>query len=94
MSDSEGLLDFENGIEQGVYAAIFAQYIIRLVEDCGRKEYLPWLRYNIDTAWGNRDRERGLTFKDFANPCPVGTIEVYDASACPALMQVVPPAGK
>jgi predicted alpha-1,6-mannanase (GH76 family) len=91
MCDENGFLPFENGIEQGIYAAIFAQYISALIE-CNQPQYLDWIRHNIDYAWQNRDKERNLTFKDFGNPCPAGAIEVYDASACPALMQVIAPA--
>ncbi len=91
MCDENGMLPYENGIEQGIYCAIFAQYIIRLIDDCGQKQYLDWMRANIDAAWKNRDTDRTLTFKNFAIPCPAGDIEVYDASGCVALMQVIPP---
>lgn len=94
MSDEDGILPFRTGIEQGVYTAIFSQYIIRLAEDCKQPQYLDWMRLNINKAWQNRDKTRNLTFKDFNNPCPEGVIEVYDASACPALMQVIPPSKK
>ncbi|NDV64794.1 glycoside hydrolase family 76 protein [Bacteroides sp. 224] len=89
MSDSKGILFVENGVEQGIYTAIFAEYIIRLIEDCNQKQYLPWMRYNIENGWKNRDA-RNLTYKDFNKPCPTEVLEVYDASACPALMQVIP----
>lgn len=91
MSDEKGILLYKNGIEQGIYTAIFAQYIIRLIEDGGQVQYIDWMRLNINTAWKNRDKKRNLTFKDANNPCPKGVIEVYDASGCPALMQVIPP---
>jgi len=91
MSDENGILFYKNGIEQGIYTAIFSQYITRLIEDCGQNQYIDWMRLNINTAWKNRDKIRNLTFKDADNPCPKGTIEVYDASGCPALMQVIPP---
>lgn len=91
MSDKEGFLPYKNGIEQGIYAAIFAQYVVRLIEDGKQKQYTDWLRYNIDTAWKNRDVNRNLTFKDFKIPCPTGLLEVYDASGCVALMQVITP---
>ena len=71
--------------------AIFSQYIIRLIEDGKQPQYLNWLRKNIDTAWNNRDKSRNLTFKNVSNACPKGILEVYDASGCPALMQVVNP---
>lgn len=91
MSDKNGILYYKNGIEQGIYTAIFAQYIIRLIEDGNQPQYNEWLRKNIDTAWKNRDKSRNLTFKDASKPCPTGVIEVYDASGCPALMQVIKP---
>lgn len=94
MSDKNGILYVKNGIEQGVYTAIFAQYIIRLIEDCNQPQYLDWMRLNIDKAWANRDKKRNLTFKDATQPCPTGMIEVYDASACVALMQVIPTRNK
>ncbi|MCW3804459.1 glycoside hydrolase family 76 protein [Plebeiibacterium marinum] len=90
MCDAKGMFPFENGIEQGVYAAIFAQYIVELI-DCDQPQYHKWLLKNINNSWKNRDQMRKLTFKDFAIPCPEGDIEVYDASGCPALMQLVPP---
>ncbi|MFV0377065.1 MAG: glycoside hydrolase family 76 protein [Mangrovibacterium sp.] len=89
MCDESGFLPVENGIEQGIYAAIFAQYIAGLI-NCNQAQYLAWIRKNINHAWANRDKKRNLTFKDFGRSCPVGPIEVYDASACPALMQLIP----
>lgn len=91
MCDADGLLPFKNGVEQGIYAAIFAQYVIRLIEDGGQPQYLDWLRHNIDVAWSHRDQRRNITFKDAARACPEGVMESYDASGCPALMQVIPP---
>jgi len=88
MSDSKGIMPFETGIEQGIYTAIFAQYIIRLIEDGKQPQYLPWLKLNIETGWRNRDA-RSLTYKNFNIPCPSGVVESYDASGAPALMQLV-----
>jgi len=90
MSDNNGTLGVEYGIEQGIYPAIFAQYIIRLIEDCKQPQYISWMHYNIEKGWGNRD-SRNLTYKDFNRKCPSGLLEVYDAAGCPALMQVIPP---
>jgi hypothetical protein len=90
MSDKYGALSFENGIEQGIYTAIFAQYIIRLIEDGKQTQYLDWMRYNANKGWANRDA-RKLTYKNVNMACPAGVLEVYDASACPAIMQVIPP---
>lgn len=88
MSTSAGALQFKNGIEQGIYTAIFAQYMALLINNCDQKQFLPWMQYNITTAWKNRDAKRNLTHKNIEEPCPTGKLEVYDASACPALMQL------
>lgn len=92
MSDAEGILPFREGEEQGVYTAIFAQYIEELIGDGDPQGYLPWLRKNIDRAWSNRDRARGLVGKNYNRQ--VSTTEpvsCYDASGIPALMLVCPP---
>jgi hypothetical protein len=90
MCNADGILPFEGGEEQGVYNAIFAQYIIRLIEDCNKPEYLSWLRKNINTAYGKRNSTTGLMGKDYLKT-PTGAVSCYDACSIPALMQVVPP---
>lgn len=89
MCYGDSILAFKNGIEQGIYTAIFAQYIAMLIKDCNQPQYADWLQHNIRTAWQNRDKNRNLTFKEADKPCPTGNIEVYDASGCPALMQLI-----
>jgi hypothetical protein len=92
MSDANGILPFEGGEEQGVYNAILAQYIIRLIQDCNRPDYLPWLRKNINTAYGRRSTVTGLMGKDYKSTPAAGVpVSAYDACSIPALMQVVPP---
>ena len=86
---TDGMLPFKNGIEQGIYGAIFAQYIVRLIEDGNKPEYIDWMQANINAGWNNRDTNRNITYKDVSISCPTGTVEVYDASTCPALMQVI-----
>lgn len=44
MSAEHGVLPFESGIEQGIYTAIFSQYIAMLVYDCGQQQYVPFLK--------------------------------------------------
>jgi predicted alpha-1,6-mannanase (GH76 family) len=86
-----GFLHFETGVEQGIYTAIFAQYIIRLIEDGEQYQYLSWLWHNMDFAWEHRTPEN-ITYKKHASPAPsINSIESYDASGIPALMQVIPP---
>ena len=90
---NNGAMPFENGIEQGIYTAIFSQYIIRLIEDGKQYQYLPWLWYNIDSAWENRNKSQNITDKNHIKPArSLFDIESYDASGIPALMQVIPPA--
>lgn len=88
MSDKKGILTVEYGLEQGIYTAVFAEYIIRLIEDCDQPQYIEWIQYNIEKGWSNRN-SKNLTFKDFNKKCTEEILEVYDASACPALMQVI-----
>ena len=87
-----GYLHFETGTEQGIYHAIFAQYIVRLIEDGRQYQYIPWLRYNINAGWANRLKSSNITYKEFVNPAPpIRNIQSYDASGLPALMQVIKP---
>ncbi|KAA6345569.1 hypothetical protein EZS27_006882 [termite gut metagenome] len=86
------VLLFESGEEQGIYTAIFAQYIIRLIEDCNKPEYFPWLRRTIDYGWYFRDPARNITSKNYLEQCSITTpISCYDASGIPALMLVCSP---
>lgn len=81
------ILPFEKGYEQGVYAAIFAQYIKMLIEDCGQTDYLPWIQDNIQYGLNNIDTTRKLQDSDFLNPVAADkVVESYEASALPALM--------
>jgi rhamnogalacturonyl hydrolase YesR len=89
---TNGFLPFETGVEQGIYNAIFAQYIIRLIEDGEQYQYLPWLHYNMDNAWEYRNKTTNITYKDHSRSAPsMSSIESYDASGIPALMQVIAP---
>jgi len=85
------IMPYKNGIEQGIYTAIFAQYIVRLIEDGNQKQYLPWLRRTIDYGWKNRDKSRDLMGKNYTQQYTANdVIECYDASGITALMLVIP----
>jgi hypothetical protein len=87
----DGILPLETGPEQGVYCAIFAQYMRMLVYDCGQRQYLTYIRQNIEAGWKNRDRKNGLSDGRFAHPSTInGKTEVYPASGLPALMLMFP----
>lgn len=87
MSTDQKLLPHKNGIEQGIYTAIFAEYIPMLFKYDKKQIYKNWLSCNIQEAWKNRD-DRGLMDKKF-NRIPTSKTEVYDASAAVALLQVI-----
>ena len=78
--------------EQGVLKAIFAQYIMQLINECGQKQYLAWIQKNINTGWGNRDVNRNLTFRNYSISCPTGQIQSYEASSIVTFMQICKPA--
>lgn len=91
MSSEHGVLPFEDGIEQGIYTAIFAQYIAMLVYDCGQTQYLPFLKNTILTGWNNRDKTRNLCGGRYEQKLPEGeVIDSYSASGVPALMLLFP----
>lgn len=83
----DGILPFESGIEQGIYTAIYAQYMAMLVYDCGQRQYLPFLRGNIAAGWANRDAGRDICGGEYARPLAAGEcVDSYSASGIPALM--------
>lgn len=92
MSDEEGILPAEGDWnEQGVLKAIFARYLMQLVEVGDQQQYEPWLRKNANLAWHNRDRNRHIMFRDYRIPCPTGHIQSFEASSAVGIMQVCPP---
>lgn len=76
--------------EQGVLKAIFAQYIMQLINDGGQNQYLSWIQTNVNTGWGNRDT-RNLTYRNYAVSTPTGDIQSYEASSIVTFMQLVSP---
>jgi predicted alpha-1,6-mannanase (GH76 family) len=89
---ANGILPAEGDFnEQGVLKAIFAQYIMMLINDGSQAQYLDWIRTNINTGWKNRDTKRGLTYRNYAIPCPTGDIQSYEASSIVTFMQLCPP---
>lgn len=90
-STRQYLLPLETGVEQGIYAAIFAQYLHVLVYDCGQTRYLNYVKRNIQRAWTNMDHSRGIHDGNFRGKTTEGAqIESYNASGLPALMLMFP----
>ena len=93
---SANILKYENGYEQGVYAAIYAQYIKMLVYDCGlsetlKKKYLTHIQRNLQKAYTNMDQTRGIQIGNFAKSTIADdVVESYGASGMPALMLMFP----
>ena len=79
----------QGSLEQGVYPAIWAEYMKILIRDCGMTKYMPFLEHNIAQGWANRDRKRnicdGESWKATDNSNVIGS---YAASSVPALMLV------
>ena len=91
MSAEHKVLPFEGGIEQGIYTAIFAEYMAWLVYDCGQTQYLPFLKHTIKTGWANRDETRNVCGGEYHKKLPAGAeIDSYSASGIPALMLLFP----
>lgn len=87
MSKEKRILPFESGIEQGIYTAIFAQYMDMLVHDCGQTQYIPFLKYTIHEGWKNRDISRNLCGGEYDKKVNINDmIDSYSASGIPALM--------
>ena len=90
------ILKYENGYEQGIYAAIYAQYIKMLIYDCDlspalTKKYLTSIQKNIQKAYTNMDTSRGIQIGNFAKPTSADdVVESYGASGMPALMLMFP----
>ena len=93
---SSGILKYENGYEQGIYAAIYAQYIKIFIDDCGlseamKKKYMTHIQRNIQKAYTNRDQTRGIQIGNFAKTTSAdAVVESYGASGMPALMLMFP----
>lgn len=91
MSSEQYILPFEKGIEQGIYTAIFAQYLSMLVYECGQVQYLPYVRHNINVGWSNRDKSHQICGGDYRNVLqPDEIVDSYSASGIPALMLLFP----
>ncbi len=86
-----GYLPLETGVEQGVYAAIFAQYMHMLVYDLEQTSFLTYIKKNLQKGWDNRDTVRGISNGNFRKATTSDEqVESYTGSALPALMLMFP----
>lgn len=77
-----------DGTEQGIYTAIYAQYMSMLIYDCEQPQYLKWVERTIGYGWSHRN-DKDLSGKYFTKS-PGSTVSCYDASGVPALMLLFP----
>ena len=93
---TDDILNYENGYEQGIYAAIYAQYMRILIYDCGlsknlMNKYMTHLQRQMQEAYTNRDQTRGIQKGNFASATSSDeVVESYGASGMPALMLMFP----
>ncbi len=91
IANNERILKYEGGYEQGIYAAIFAQYLPMVVYDLGQTDYLTYVQANMQKAWDNRDPVRGIQMGNFTvATSSTDVVESYGASGMPALMLMFP----
>lgn len=77
----------QGSLEQGVYPAIWAQYMKILTDDCGQNQYRTFILKNIGEGWKNRDRSRNICDgESWAPTSSENMIGSYAASSIPALM--------
>jgi len=81
----ERILPSEGQGDAGAFKGIFARYMKRLVNDCDRAEYLPWMKANADAAWRNRRPADNIMGHDWT--VPAGTkIESQTATSAVAMV--------
>ncbi len=101
MSRDHGLLPWahnrrnlmdQGGLEQGIYPAIWVQYMKLLVDECGQEQFRPFIENNIIEGWARRDPSRNICDGESWNQTPEGAvIGSYTASSVPSLMLLFPP---
>ena len=91
MVNANKILKYEKGYEQGIYTAIFAQYLPMVVYDLQQTSFLKYIQNNMQKAWDNRDSERGIQSGNFsAQTTSSDVVESYGGSGMPALMLMFP----
>lgn len=96
LSASHGLLPWahnsrdpydQGSLEQGVYPAIWAQYMKLLTDECGQIQYRDFIVRNIREGWANRDPKRNICDgESWSKTTDENLIGSYAASSIPALM--------
>lgn len=96
MSQKHGLLPWahnhrkpydQGSLEQGIYPAIWAQYMQLLTDDCQQSQFIAFNLHNISEGWKNRDTKHNICDGESWKPTPSNSlIGSYTASSIPSLM--------
>lgn len=96
MSAEHGLLPWahnpdnpydQGSLEQGIYPAIWVQYMHMLVNDCGQSGYRDFINKNIMAGWSNRDQHTDICDgESWSKTSSDRLIGSYSASSIPSLM--------
>ena len=62
------ILKSEGQGDGGAFKGIFVRYMKPLVYECGRTEFLPWMKANADAAWRNRRPADNIMGHDWTVP--------------------------
>ncbi|HEY3414374.1 MAG TPA: glycoside hydrolase family 76 protein [Armatimonadota bacterium] len=71
VTDQRILKDEGQG-DGGAFKGILIRYMKLLINECGRKEFLPWMKANADTAWRNRRPADNIMGNDWSVPTGPG----------------------
>ncbi len=80
------ILKNEGQGDGGAFKGIFVRYMKLLINECGRAEFLPWMRANADAAWRNRRPADNIMGNDWT--VPAGT-EIQSQTAASAVAVVL-----
>jgi hypothetical protein len=76
----------QGSLEQGIYPAIWVQYMRLLIEDCHQTQYAKFIYHNIEEGWANRDNRNICDGESWNKTTGKPMIGSYTASSIPALM--------
>ncbi len=77
----------QGSLEQGIYPAIWAQYMKILTDRCGQPQYRDFIVRNASEGWKNRDRQRNIADGESWKATPSDSlVGSYSASTVPSMM--------
>jgi predicted alpha-1,6-mannanase (GH76 family) len=88
------ILKSEGQGDGGAFKGIFVRYMKLLISECGRTEFLPWMKANADAAWHNRRPDDNLMGEDWTTPAPDSIQSQTAASAVAVVLCFADERGK